>query len=221
MSIETEISTEERIKLLAKMRAPFEENQISKLPKPTKAQTDAVKQNFTNGTRCQICGTWHHKDVVHLDYVGHAALTDRLLEVDPFWSWEPFAVGPDGLPKMDAIGGMWIRLTICGITRIGYGDAQGKTGPNAIKEVIGDALRNGGMRFGAALDLWHKGILHMDVADDQAETIVKTALGAKGFNAALEAVRNGEYTLADIRAMHVLNIDQETAFEDAQKEAKK
>jgi hypothetical protein len=37
-----------------------------------------------------------------------------------------------------------------------------------MKERIGDALRNAAMRFGAALDLWHKGDLHGDDgADDQ------------------------------------------------------
>ena len=48
-------------------------------------------------------------------------------------------------------------MTVCGMTRLGYGDAGGRKGPNAIKEAIGDALRNAGMRFGAALDLWAKG----------------------------------------------------------------
>ena len=97
-----------------------------------------------------------------LSYVGHAALTDRLLDADPTWSWEPLSVDPRGLPMIDDEGGMWIRLTVCGITRLGYGDAQGKTGGNAMKERIGDALRNAAMRFGAALDLWHKGDLHVD-----------------------------------------------------------
>lgn len=210
---EKELYEEARFLALSKMRIPFEANQISKLPKPYKKESEKGQ--------CKECGGYHGLPAMHLDYVGHAALTDRLLDVDLMWSWEPYAVGADGLPKLDAHGGMWIKLTICGMTRIGYGDAQGKTGPNAIKEVIGDALRNGGMRFGAALDLWHKGILHMDVADDQAEPVVKTALGAKGFNAALEAVRKGDYTLSDIQASHVLTLDQETAFEDAQKEAKK
>lgn len=90
------------------------------------------------------------KGGVMLDYVGHAAVTDRLLTVDPDWTWEPFAVGPDGLPLPDHEGNLWIRLTICGITRIGVGD-----GKNA-KERIGDALRNAAMRFGVALDLWAK-----------------------------------------------------------------
>lgn len=90
------------------------------------------------------------KGGVMLDYVGHAAVTDRLLTVDPDWSWEPFAVGPDGLPMPDREGNLWIRLTVCGVTRIGVGD-----GKNA-KERIGDALRNAAMRFGVALDLWAK-----------------------------------------------------------------
>ena len=65
-----------------------------------------------------------------------------------------------------------IKLTVCGVTRIGYGSAVAKNTPdgqaNAVKEVIGDALRNAAMRFGAALDLWHKGDLHADEDDAPA-----------------------------------------------------
>lgn len=150
------------------LRAPFPAHQISKLPKPTRAQTDAVKQDFKKGVRCNICGTWHHPDVVHLDYVGHAALTDRLLDVDPAWTWEPVADPmAHGLPTSP--GGMWIKLTVEGVSRYGFGCADGKSGGDAVKEIIGDALRNAAMRFGAALDLWHKGDLHLD-DDDAPET---------------------------------------------------
>lgn len=142
------------------LREPFPPHQISKLPKPTKAQTDAVKADYKNGFRCKECGGWHHKDVVHLDYVGHAALTDRLLDADPNWNWEPMAL-ENGLPRFDG-GGLWIKLIVCNQTRLGYGHADGKTGGDAIKEAIGDALRNAAMRFGAALDLWHKGDLHIE-----------------------------------------------------------
>ena len=159
------------------MRTPFAAHLISKLPKPTKAQNDAVKADFKKGIRCTICGGWHHPDVVHLDYVGHAALTDRLLDVDPDWDWEPFAVGPDGLPVFDRSGGLWIKLTILGKTRPGYGDADGKTGGNAVKEAIGDALRNAAMRFGAALDLWHKGDLHIDDEGDAPKTLTDAEWG--------------------------------------------
>lgn len=93
---------------------------------------------------------------VMLDFVGHAATTDRLLQVDPEWTWEPFAVDESGLPKLDNHGGLWIRLTVAGVTKPGYGDAGNKKGPNAVKEAIGDALRNAAMRFGVAIDLWSK-----------------------------------------------------------------
>lgn len=144
------------------LREPFPANQISKLPKPTKAQTDAVKADYKKGIRCKLCGGWHHPEVVHLDYVGHAALTDRLLDCDPNWSWEPVSYDTNGSPFLDKLGGLWIRLTVCNVTRLGYGHPDGKTGGDAIKEAIGDAMRNAAMRFGAALDLWHKGDLHAE-----------------------------------------------------------
>ena len=150
---------------LALLRQPFPPHQISKLPKPTKAQTEAVKADFKKGIRCKLCGTWHHPEVVHLDYVGHAALTDRLLDCDPHWTWEP--VVEPGLPNPG--NGMWIKLTVCGVSRLGYGHADGKQGGDAIKETIGDALRNAAMRFGAALDLWHKGDLHIEDEADPVE----------------------------------------------------
>lgn len=150
------------------LRVPFEPHHISKLPKPTKAQTDAVKADFKAGIRCEICKGWHHPKVEHLDYVGHAALTDRLLDADIKWSWEPLSFDERGLPARDQNGGLWIKLTVDGVTRLGYGSADGKTGGDAVKEIIGDALRNAAMRFGAALDLWHKGELHPDMPEDAA-----------------------------------------------------
>lgn len=139
----------DRAAALAKLREPFAPEEINTLPKPY--SKDAVK------AQCKECGGYHGLPAAHLPYVGHAALTGRLLNADPEWTWEPLSVGPDGLPVFDRNGGLWIRLTVAGVTRLGYGDAAGKQGGNAIKEAIGDALRNAGMRFGAALDLWHKG----------------------------------------------------------------
>ena len=109
------------------------------------------------------------KGGVKLAYVGHAALTDRLLDTDPSWLWEPLALDDRGLPALDESGGLWIRLTVCGVTRLGYGDAGAKKGGDAMKERIGDALRNAAMRFGAALDLWHKGDLHAGKEDAEAD----------------------------------------------------
>jgi hypothetical protein len=87
---------------------------------------------------------------MQLDYVGHAAVTDRLLEVDPTWTWEPLGTTEAGLPALDDEGNLWIKLTVLGVTRLGVGDGR------SMKERIGDALRNAAMRFGVALDLWSK-----------------------------------------------------------------
>jgi len=111
------------------------------------------------------------KGGVKLAYVGHAALTDRLLDADVAWSWEPLSIGSNGLPVLDETGGLWIRLTVCGVTRLGYGDAGAKKGGDAMKERIGDALRNAAMRFGAALDLWHKGELHAHLEADEPASV--------------------------------------------------
>jgi len=154
---------------LEMLRTPFPAHHISKLPKETKAQIDARKADKNLMVwKCPECGGAHHKNAVHLDYVGHAALTDRLLDTDIEWSWEPVAFNADGLPAFDRNNGLWIKLTVCGVTRMGYGSADGKTGGDAVKEIIGDALRNAAMRFGAALDLWHKGDLHIEDDDGNA-----------------------------------------------------
>lgn len=163
---------------LEMLRVPFPSHHISKLPKETKAQIDARKADKNLVVwKCPECGGAHHKNAVHLDYVGHAALTDRLLDTDVEWSWEPVAFNADGLPAFDRNNGLWIKLTVCGVTRMGYGSADGKTGGDAVKEIIGDALRNAAMRFGAALDLWHKGDLHLAEDDDgsAASAPTKTA----------------------------------------------
>jgi hypothetical protein len=126
----------------AALRKPFPKEAVGKLPKPYKK--DSAKGN------CNECGGYHGLPAVHLDYVGHAATTDRLLTVDPEWTWEPMGVDAFGLPAPDGQGNLWIRLTVCGVTRIGVGDGA------SMKERIGDAIRNAAMRFGVALDLWSK-----------------------------------------------------------------
>ncbi len=128
----------------AALRAPFPPETVGKLPKPYKK--DSPKGN------CHECGGYHGLPAVHLDYVGHAAVTDRLLQVDPAWTWEPVAVDPQTGAPLIVNGGLWIRLTVCGVTRLGWGDSAS----GSVKECIGDAVRNAAMRFGVALDLWAK-----------------------------------------------------------------
>lgn len=169
---------------LALLREPFQESKISLLPKPYKR--DSPKGN------CKECGGYHGLPAAHLRYVGHAALTDRLLDADPSWTWEPVAVDAHGMPLLDGNGGMWIRLTVCGVSRLGYGDAQNKTGPDAVKERIGDALRNAAMRFGAALDLWHKGEWDEEDKLEQKAEPEYTAIDAEAVASHMTAMREAE-----------------------------
>ncbi len=171
------------------LRAPFPSEEVSKLPKPTRSQTEEVKRNVGAGIRCNICGGWHHPKVVHLDYVGHAAVTKRLLVVDPVWNWEFLHVDQSGMPVVDANGGMWITLTVLGVTRKGYGDAEGKRGPSATKELIGDAIRNAAMRFGVALELWHKGAFAKDDEGGSVGEAGPNLYPAEDFNRAIKMWR--------------------------------
>jgi len=148
----------------AELRAEFPPSQVGKLPRitcPDCSQSRGRVCSEHRKGRCQECGNFITERHIHLDYVGHGAVTHRLLEVDPAWSWEPLAFDDRGLPFMerDRNGSpvsLWIRLTVCGVTRLGVGTCPAGQF-DAEKVLIGDALRNAAMRFGVALDLWVKG----------------------------------------------------------------
>ncbi len=97
---------------------------------------------------------------MQLRYLSHVWVSRAFSEIDPEWTWSPMSYDDAGQPVLerDSQGqpvGMWITLTICGTTIPGYGSVDpGKR--DAIKELIGDALRNAGMRRGVAGSLWTK-----------------------------------------------------------------
>lgn len=158
---------------LEKLRADFSDKMRSFKP-IAMCKADEYKQ-LPKG-KCGVCGGYHATSKTnHLEYVGHAALTKRLLDTDIGWEWNPLALDAKGLPLFDEKGGLWIKLTVCGMTRLGYGQAvdnQYAEIGSRTKELIGDALRNAGMRFGMALELWHKG-------DFDDETIQQSGEGKK------------------------------------------
>lgn len=175
---------------LSSLRAPFAEGSIGKLPR-----------RGPDGK------------TMYLDYVGHAAVTDRLLDADPTWHWEPLSLNEAGLPRIveDTTGqlALWIRLEVLGVSRIGVGTARANA-IDPLKQLISDALRNAAMRFGVALDLWSKEGLAgaeseskplpapdpIPLTEDQRGTILRLAetknvpllelLRAGGFNALSE-----------------------------------
>jgi hypothetical protein len=98
------------------------------------------------------------KGGMQLDFVGHADVTKMIIEIDPFWTWEPVAFSADGLPAYRVENGMahmagW--LTIHGVRRLGIGSVAHNK-PDLLKELASDFLRNAAMRFGICLSLWTK-----------------------------------------------------------------
>lgn len=145
--------------MLARLVAPFPEEAVGKKPVIT---CPACRDSKTKAcdkhpkAKCRRCGNYITPKHDHLDFVGHAYVTERLNQVDPEWGWEPVAFDERGLPAFTTDGCLWIRLVIGGKARLGVGDAQGKRGGDALKEAIGDAIRNAAMRFGVALEYWKK-----------------------------------------------------------------
>ena len=157
--------------VLEKLRAPFPDSVVGKLPREGCYNCGQLRKNggkpwdccdrhtyFGASSPCPDCGGKHGSGAIHLDFVGHADVTDRLLTVDPGWYWEPMALSSEGTPligtrKSNSV--MWIKLTVGDVTRIGVGTC-GSDKLDAEKELIGDAIRNAAMRFGVALSLWSK-----------------------------------------------------------------
>jgi YD repeat-containing protein len=86
------------------------------------------------------------KGGVDLRYLSHAWVRKALQDHDPDWWWEPMGYDDQGQPvvERDSQGqpvGLWIWLHVLGTKRAGYGSVEpGKR--DAIKELIGDSLRN-------------------------------------------------------------------------------
>lgn len=155
--------TEMTAEIAAALRAEFPADRIGLLPKVTCRDCSDKRKQCTKHTpaKCRECQAWISSAHIHIDYAGHGAVTDRLLDVDPEWNWEPMAYDTNGLPlmtynqQMEPVS-LWIRLTVAGVTRPGVGSCpDGQF--DAEKVLLGDALRNAAMRFGVALDLWIKG----------------------------------------------------------------
>ena len=183
----------------AELRKPFTPGEVGKLPRVTCGDCSDRRKECSkhSKSKCNVCGAWVSEKHIHINYVGHADVTSRLLEADPEWGWDfrskdvdPHvlaaaaatgdpeviqAVLDNAPPKFDLDRngepvGLWIKLTVGGVTRLGYGSVPSGQA-DAVKVLIGDALRNAAMRFGVALDLWAKG----DRADPTAENATASA----------------------------------------------
>lgn len=142
--------------MLAKLAEPFPPDAVGTRPEITCQACKVGGCTAHVWAECAECGRRLTTAHVHLDYVGHAYVRERLNVVDPDWTWTPMSLDERGLPALDPDGGLWIWLTIGGKPLPGYGDAPRKRGGNAVKEAIGDALRNAAQSFGVALDMWKR-----------------------------------------------------------------
>lgn len=139
----------------AKLREPFPPEAVGIKPEITCPLCKLGSCMEHRTAECAECGRTLTTAHVHLDYVGHAHVRERLLDVDPEWDWEYVGKTPEGLPLLQD-GCLWIRLTVGGTTRLGVGDAPGLRGGRMWKELIGDAIRNAAMSFGVAIKLWQR-----------------------------------------------------------------
>ncbi len=159
------------------LRAPFGDDAVEVRAEYTGDYEEDGRMPDGSVSLCEVCGKEHPMPAKHLRYVGHARITQRLNEVDPFWDWEPMAYDEKGQPLIED-GGMWIYLTVLGVTHKGFGCARNVYGADAKKAVIGDAIRNAAMRFGCGLEMWFT----------QSEDEVMAKAPAKRLRAAVEAV---------------------------------
>ena len=174
---------------------------LSKLPKPKqrdaekgRCDADAVRRGVSD----YACGGWHGLPALHLDYMGHADVTEALIRIDPQWSWRPAAINPNtGGPQItQGVGtgkliAMWAYLTVLGVERLCVGTCEASK-QEAEKELIGDMLRNGALRFGIAVRLWSKAD-HADTAGDDspAATVQPELVAAGGAAAAVRRACGG------------------------------
>jgi hypothetical protein len=133
---------------------------------------------------CDVCGGWHKPSRVHLEYVGHVDTARTLTEIDPDWSWEPFAVDEHGLPceiERGRIVELWGRLTLLGKTVICVGSCETDKSDVA-KELVGDLIRNGAMRHGIYGALWSKAERDANRRQDASRTRRRSSTRATSSN---------------------------------------
>ena len=131
-----------------------------------------------------------------LDYVGHAAVTDRLNKIAPDWTYT--------VDNMSAAGDtVWIRgtMVIGGVSRVEFGDGKDP------KEAVGNFIRRGAMRFGVAIDLWSREELDTSDAAHVAGTQASDRSGEDQHGPAEKSVSSPEHHFP----VDPVNCDHKTA----------
>ena len=122
---------------------------------------------------------------VNLSYVSHSEITRILITIDAGWSWEPieWINGRPAIHIENGMATMWGKMTLLGKPMICVGSARADK-PEYEKELIGDLLRNGSMRYGIALNLWSK--QDSGSGGVSVQTITKAFPGATAVNVPIQ-----------------------------------
>jgi hypothetical protein len=130
-----------------KLRAPFPPEFIEKLPEVKDRATGKVKRP-------------------ELDYVSAGHVIDRLLQVDPTWTWtwgveDPVTGKPSKALSLtyekDGSISLWMAMHVNGVVKVDVGYVSpGQYGmpDEPMKHVVSDAITRCARLFGVALDLW-------------------------------------------------------------------
>lgn len=236
------VADEQQIAKLLELRKPFEEHQIGLLPRVTCSDCSNPRKTCENKNHvrkfCSECRAMVSPKHIHIDFVGHANVTKRLLEVDPLWTWEPLerdvdpqvyaaALASGNLetvklvlesapPKfdLDSFGnpvGLWIKLTACGKTRLGYGSVPSNQ-HDAVKVLIGDAIRNAAQRFGVAIDQWVTGEREKPESENAVHDPGQRAMPAKQRAADAAVVVDAEWVAEFENRLGQAPLEQVSAF---------
>ena len=186
----------------------------------TEDQLDGLKKLFSYEVPLGLISKFPSNagEKANLPFVGHTAITAILNEQDPEWKWEPMARDQNGMPLLDANGGLWGYMTVHGKTLPEYGAAytaielgdKTNKGREYTKQNIVDAHQNdvmsaianflcrGAMRFGIAIDMWAKVDLSLAKEPEGQELLSETQM--KEFAHALSLVANKAGALKYIKS---------------------
>lgn len=135
------------------LREPFAADQIGKLPKWGK---DTPPQS--EWAYCQVCKQKAPPQHGHVDFVGHAMVTNRLNQVvgTDGWSYTRPERVHDDRGKLLAV---LSEMTVLGHTKgveVGGPAASATTYADQLKTALSDYICRAAMRFGIALEQWSK-----------------------------------------------------------------
>ncbi len=186
----------------------------------TKDQLDGLKKLFSYEVPVGLISKFPSNagDKANLPFVGHTAITAILNEQDPEWKWEPMARDQNGMPMLDANGGLWGYMTVHGKTLPEYGAAYSAIEPgdktskgreytkqnvvdahqNDVMSAIANFLCRGAMRFGIAIDMWAKVDLSLAKEPEGQELLSEAQL--KELIAAMSLVANKSGALKYIKS---------------------